>query len=566
MRRKWTSSHTRVLVLCLASLSVAQTCEPFGPVSNNLNPISPDYTVDPAFVVPADPSDVPTGRYRSIDGTGNHQTYFHLGAAKTIQPRLMSVAYGDMIRSLAGVGRPNPRTVSNAVCDDSQRPANALGASDYLWQWGQFLDHDIVLTPEELTLEPALIDIPRGDPQFDPLATGVRTMDFFRSNYHHGTGTSTSYPRQQLNRNTHFLDASNVYGSDVVRAAALRTNDGTGRLAVSAGDLLPFNDGTLPNAGGSSAQLMIAGDIRANEQVALLALHTLFVREHNRLAAEFAAADPTLTGEEIYQEARRIVGAQMQVITYQEFLPALLGPNALSPSAGYMSGVSPAIFNEFAAAIFRFGHSALSSTLLRLDAALNPIPQGHLPLRDAFFRPDQLVTGGGIDPILRGLATQACAPIDPELNDDVRNLLFNEEGDGFDLAALNIQRGRDHGLPGYNVARVAVGLAPKQTFEEITSDPSIQVALASTYAQVDDIDIWVGTLAEDPFNGGHVGELAFEVIVRQFEALRDGDRYWYEWNLTPEEIAEVESTTLADIIRRNTSIGNEISDDVFHVN
>jgi len=568
MRRERPASRARMLAVCLAALSTAQTCEPFGPLPDRLNPISPDYTVDPTnYVDPSDPSDQPTGRYRSIDGTGNHENFFRLGAANTIQPRLMPVAYGDMISSMAGDTRPSPRAISNAVCADSGRPPNALGASDFLWQWGQFLDHDIVLTPEEFDAEPAPIDIPFGDPEFDPHASGSRKMDFFRSNYHHDTGTSQSYPRQQLNQNTHFIDASNVYGSDDVRAAALRTNDGTGRLLVSAGNLLPFNTALLPNAGGSIAQLMLAGDLRANEQVALSALHTLFVREHNRLAAEIGVANPTLTGEEIYQEARRIVGAQMQVITYQEFLPALLGPDALTPYMGYFSNASPAIFNEFGAAIYRFGHSALSPTLLRLDAALNPIPEGNLPLLDAFFRPDLLVNEGGIEPLLRGLATQACAPVDPELVEDVRSFLFNEDGDGgFDLAALNIQRGRDHGLPSYNDARLSLGLAAKQSFAEVSSDLSVQTALASVYAQVDDIDLWVGALSEDAVNGGHVGELAFAVMVRQFEALRDADRYWYERTLTPAEIADVESTTLADIIRRNTSIGGEISDDVFHVN
>ena len=122
-----------------------------------------------------------------------------------------------------------------------------------------------------------------------------------------------------------------------MRAAALRTNDGTGRLLVSEGDLLPFNTPGLPNAGGTGPELFLAGDVRANEQVGLAALHTLFVREHNRLAQEMAANDPSLTGEEIYQEARRIVGALIQVITYNEFLPALLGPNALRPYRGYSS-------------------------------------------------------------------------------------------------------------------------------------------------------------------------------------------------------------------------------------
>ena len=340
-----------------------------------------------------------------------------------------------------------------------------------------------------------------------------------------------------------------------------------GGLLLSAGDLLPFNTAGLPNAGGPDPSLFLAGDVRANEQVGLIAMHTLFAREHNRLAAEIAADDPTLTGEEIYQEARRIVGALMQVITYNEFLPALLGPDALSPYSGYKPGVKPTIFNEFSTAIYRFGHSALSPTLLRLDPTLNPIPEGNLALRDAFFRPDRVVNEGGIEPILRGLASQACSSIDTELVDDVRNFLFGPPGaGGFDLASLNIQRGRDHGLCSYNETRAELGLATKGSFAEVSSDPAVQARLASVYADVDEIDLWVGTLAEDPVNGGHVGELAFRVIKRQFRTLRDGDRYWYQATLTAQEIDDVESTTLADVIRRNTSITTEISDDVFHVN
>ncbi len=536
-------------------------------VADWLDSMSPTRTVDPASVPPPDPSEQPTGRYRSIDGTGNHETHFHLGAADTVLRRMTPIDYGDGVASPAGAGRPSPRTISNALCADSGAGPNALGASDVLWQWGQFLDHDIDLTEAQQPAEPFPIPVPAGDPFFDPAATGAMSIQLDRSAYHPGTGSDPAYPRQQVNQITHFIDASNVYGSDSVRAAALRTNDGTGRLLVSAGDLLPFNTAGLPNAGGTGPELFLGGDVRANEQVGLSAMHTLFVREHNRLAAEIAANDPSLDGETIYQEARRIVGALMQVITYNEFLPALLGPNALLNYFGYHWAVSPAITNEFSTAIYRFGHSALSPTLLRLDAAGNEIPEGHLPLRDAFFRPDRLVDEGGIEPILRGLAAQACSPIDLEVVDDVRNFLFGPPGaGGFDLASLNIQRGRDHGLSSYSSARAVLRLRPKRSFAAISSDPDIQARLASVYSTVDDIDLWVGMLAEDPFNGGHVGELAHHVIKSQFEALRAGDRYWYQNSLTPSEIADVEATTLADVIRRNTSIDAEISDDVFHVN
>lgn len=564
MRRDWTMPWTRVIATILLLPSMALTCQAG---TSTINRISPHRDVDPASVDPPDPLAEPTGRYRSIDGTGNHEVHFDLGAANTPLHRVMPADYGDGVQSMAGAGRPSPREVSNALCADSVLGANLLGASDFLWQWGQFVDHDIDLTEGKTPAEAAPVAVPIGDPFFDPAATGLMTIDLDRSDYHPGTGNDPAYPRQQMNAITHFIDASNVYGSDDVRAAALRTNDGTGRLLVSAGDLLPFNTAGLPNAGGPGPELILAGDVRANEQVALTAMHTLFVREHNRFAAEIATNDPALTGEEVYQEARRIVGALMQVITFNEFLPALLGPNAMHPYPGYQWQNAPVILNEFSTAAYRFGHSALSPTLLRLDASLNPIPEGNLPLRDAFFRPDRLVDEGGIEPILRGLANQACAPIDPELVDDVRNFLFGPPGaGGFDLASLNIQRGRDHGLPSYNNARQFAWLGKKGSFSEISSDPAIGAGLASVYADVDDIDLWVGILAEDPVNGGHVGELASWLIKRQFEALRGGDRYWYQATLSPQEIADLESTTLADVIRRNTSIGAEIGDDVFSVN
>ncbi len=552
---------TRLLAALLLLPTMAMSCQEV------MDAISPNASVDPASVPPPDPSEEPTGRYRSIDGTGNHTTHFALGAADTTLRRMAPADYGDSVASMAGAGRPSPREISNALCADTLPGPNALGASDFLWQWGQFVDHDIDLTEGQGPAEPMPITVPTGDPSFDPTSTGTATIAFDRSAYHPGTGNDLAYPRQQMNQITHFIDASNVYGSDDVRAAALRTNDGTGRLLTSAGDLLPFNTPGLPNAGGTDPTLFLAGDVRANEQVGLTAMHTLFVREHNRLAAEIAANDPLLTGEEIYQEARRIVGALMQVITYNEFLPALLGPNALPPYQYYFWNASPAIFNEFSTAVYRFGHSALSPTLLRLDATLSTIPEGNLPLRDAFFRPDRLVNEGGIEPILRGLASQACSSIDTELVDDVRDFLFGPPGaGGFDLASLNIQRGRDHGLPSYNETRAALGLATKSTFAEVSSDPVVQGRLASVYVDVDEIDLWVGTLAEDPVNGGHVGELAFHVISKQFKSLRDGDRYWYRAKLSVQERADVESTTLADVIRRNTTIGAELSDNVFLAN
>jgi len=563
---------------CMITQAIAQNTDGAGRPPPEPNPLlqqadqtTLDPGVSPARRINRQPPPLPAapsseGRFRSIDGSGNHVTDLTRGAAHILLSRWMPAVYADGTQALTGQNRLSPRAISNRVSAQPASLPNTRGASDFLWQWGQFLDHDIDLTDGANPPESANISVPAGDPYFDPDGTGTMTIAFNRSLYDPASGISADSPRQQINEITAWIDASNVYGSDQERALALRANDGTGRLRVSDGALLPFNTEGLANAGGSSATLFLAGDVRANEQVGLTALHTLFVREHNRLADEIRAANPDLDGEEIYQQARRRVGAQMQVITYREYLPTLLGPDALAPYTGYRPEVNANIANIFATAAYRYGHSALSPTLLRLDAQGNAIPAGHLALRDAFFAPQRLTDEGGIEPILRGLAHQVCESIDPYVIDDVRNFLFGPPGaGGFDLAALNIQRGRDHGLPDYNAVRIAFNLAPRRRFAEINADPEIQTRLTAAYTSVDDIDVWVGGLAEPPQPGAMVGELIFTVLKAQFEALRDGDRYWYRRTLTPEGIEQVENTRLADIIRRNTAIGQEIPNDVFRV-
>jgi peroxidase len=502
---------------------------------------------------------------QSFDGSGNNVLDPTMGAAGTPLLRRVPADYGDGFATLAGSERPGARAVSNGTNTQLAARTNEVHATDFLWQWGQFLDHDIDLTDGVDPPEPADIPVPAGDLWFDPSGSGTAMLSFNRSIYDSASGSQGSGPRQQLNQITGWIDGSNVYGSDAARSAALRTLDGTGRLKTSAGDLLPFNVDGLENAGGHGAELFLAGDVRANEQVGLTAMHTLFVREHNRHADAIRNGRPGLSGEEIFQRARRLVISELQIITEREFLPTLLGPSGLPPYRGYDPTVDASIANVFATAAYRFGHSALSPTLLRLDARGQEIAAGHLALRDAFFSPARISDEGGIAPVLRGLAAQECQAIDLYVIDDVRNFLFGAPGaGGFDLAALNVQRGRDHGLPSYNAVREAMGLGRLSSFVQITSDPEVQARLAETYGEIDAIDAWVGALAEDPLPGAMVGELVATIVREQFAALRDGDRYWYANVLGRRERDQVEGIRLSDVIRANTAIGAEIPDDVFH--
>ena len=506
----------------------------------------------------------------SIDGTGNNAAHADWGSAGVDLLRRSAAAYADGIAAPSGGDRPGARAISNAL---AQSPAGGItndrDFTAFVYAWGQFLDHDLSLTATATPRERFSIPVPTGDPSFDPAGTGAMTISMSRSAFDPATGTAAGNPRQQVNSITAFIDGSQVYGSDATRAAALREFSG-GRMKTSAGNLLPFNTAGLPNANDAhvvaDSQLFLAGDVRANENPELIAVQTLFVREHNRIAAAAAAKNPSWTDEQLYQHARRIVIAELQKITYDEFLPALLGAGtpataALRAYRGYRPDVNPGIATEFSTAAFRFGHSMLGDDIKFLDDSGNEV-RAALGLRDAFFNAP-VVSQTGIDPILKYLASDRAQEIDTKVVDDVRNFLFGAPGQGgFDLAALNIQRGRDHGLADYNSVRAAYGLPRLTSVAQITDDVAVQNSLAATYGSVDKIDLWVGGLAEKHLPGSSLGETFTRIIVDQFSRLRDGDRYWYQNSLPADAVREIQNTSLADIVRRNTQVKN-LQGDVF---
>ena len=261
-----------------------------------------------------------------------------------------------------------------------------------------------------------------------------------------------------------------------------------------------------------------------------------------------------------------MVVAEMQAITYREFLPLLLGQGAIPAYSGYRRDVDPSIRNEFATAAFRFGHTMLPGELLILDPLGRPTADGSIPLANAFFVPDTF-TSIGVAPLIQGLVHQRAQELDPYVIDDVRDFLFGGGGTlGFDLAALNIQRGRDHGLPSLNRLRRALGLDRHQDFFSWSSDPAIRANLAAAYTDVDAVDAWIGGLAEDTVPGSVVGPTFHRILRDQFRALRDGDRFWYERYLPDELVQLVESQTLAAVLRRNTGLGSQIPDQPFLTN
>jgi hypothetical protein len=517
--------------------------------------------------------------YRSIDGSGNNPANPSWGQAGTDLLRLSAVAYADGINTLSLPNNPSARVTSNNI--NVQADGNNLdiqtvdqnSLSDFGYAWGQFIDHDLDNSPNGT--ESAPIWVPPGDP------IGPSPLPFDRSQYDPNTGTSRSNPRQQTNAITSYMDLSNVYGSSTAVEAALRTFT-SGQLQTSPGNMLPYDNNTyftndqitalnMANSSGAvqTSALFAAGDVRANENIELTALQTLFVRNHNAIAVQLQQQNPTWTDEQLFQEARKLNIAEEETITYTQWLPDLLGPNALPAYKGYNSSVDAAIANEFTTVGFRFGHSLLSNLINRQGNDGQPV-QVPINLAVDFFDPNLLNPAGvidpltglvstDIDPILKGDADGDSQSMDVMAINEVRNLLFGNGGQGgSDLISDDVQRARDHGIGSYNQVRAAYGLPKVTQFWQITSNPAWQYYLLKTYGNVNNVDAFEGGLAENHVRGSDVGPLFQAIMVDQFRRLRDGDSFFYlNEQFSPAEQAILnQGNTLAKVIEANTHLTN----------
>jgi hypothetical protein len=505
--------------------------------------------------------------FRTYDGRfnnlGDKKTDF--GAANIILFRELPAAFGpsDPNNAMGGVNRPSPRKISNVVVDEPITQFNTRHLSTLVYQWGQFLDHEITLTPTGTT-EYVPIPLPPDEKIF------TEEIPFFRSEFRTLPGSQL---RQEINLNTSFLDGSVVYGSDADRAHWLRTGF-NGKLKTSKGNLLPYNtiDGefespidpmapSMANDSGGTVKTFVAGDIRAAENPVLLSIHTLFMREHNRICDRLVKQG-LRNDELIYQLARKEVGGLIEHITYDEFLPAL--GIFVSPYRGYDNDVRPDIMNTFATAAYRLGHTMVSDDVIMADNNCEEVGPGEMSLVDVFWTPS-LVATYGIEIWIKGASSHDQYETDTKINSVLRNFLFVSPNDpvrfGIDLASLNIQRGRDHGLPDYNTARAFYTGVPARRFSDITSTDSLARELRDLYGNVNNVDLWIGVLAEDHLPNKSVGRTLNAMLKAQFEKLRDGDFYFYLNDpFLPQSIRdEIKSSKFSDVIKRNTQLTNMLA-------
>ncbi|CAL4067333.1 unnamed protein product, partial [Meganyctiphanes norvegica] len=309
-----------------------------------------------------------------------------------------------------------------------------------------------------------------------------------------------------------------------------------------------------------------AGDVRVNEQPALTSMHTLWLRVHNNVAKTLSNVNRRWADETIYQETRRIVSAMIQQVTYREFLPVVLGRKALDDysllletegySRDYDRKVDSSIANVFATAAFRFGHTLVAEMFK--GSGQNVTLRGH-------FMDPYVITQRGTTPtdLLQGLTACPSRGSDAFLTPTLINHLFApmNESIGMDLMALNIQRGRDHGIPSYNDWRRGCQLDIVKSWQELSFvlDSATANAFKQMYKQVDDIDLFPAALAENPVSGGLLGPTFTCILSQQFSNLKKGDRFWYESSqqpkkFTPDQLFSIRQQSLSSLMCQNLNI------------
>ncbi|XP_076315047.1 salivary peroxidase/catechol oxidase-like [Tachypleus tridentatus] len=538
----------------------------------------------------------PTFPYRRIDGRCNNLQHPEAGGAFTPYRRLLPPDYADGVSQprtgLHGQPLPSTRLITSKLFSVKKKRDCSCTLMTMLM--GLFVDHDLTNTAtsegkdgsfvtccdemiqgNKSLLHPECypIKIPHDDPFFGP--HNVTCMNFVRASpvgcWEFGKNTCRGQ-RQQLNQITSFLDGSSVYGSTDEQASQLRTyKGGMLKSSIMGGrEMLPMNKDKKSSCGNPEQHqyCFISGDSRTNEHVNLMVMHAIWMREHNRIAKILQELSTNCSDEIIFQEARRIVTAEIQHITYNEYLPLLLGKDIIQKNnltlvedgyfSGYDDNVDASLNNNFAAAAFRFGHSQVREIVPLANKLYVKFDEN--PIHWTFFNPATLYEVG-FDAHVTGALQERSQSVDHYVNPELRNRLFQSKhgSHGLDLSAYSIQRGRDHGLPGYTSWRDVCNQSAIDAWEDlhdIMSNRSIRL-LKQLYRSVHDIDLIPGALSERHLPGALVGPTHACLIAEQFYRTRVGDRFWYEnggqsGSFTEGQLSEIRKVTLSRILCDNS--------------
>lgn len=425
---------------------------------------------------------------------------------------------GDEMCNNSWTFATDERLISNAVFAQNTSIIDPRSLSSMIAFWGQVIDHDIVRSQSNAS--EGIFSI--------PMTPNESVLLNLTRNAHRTLETGC---RETLTEITPTIDASFVYGGfgEESLLMMLRDSNGTAcRLRISDGNLLPLdtNDPTS----------FLAGDNRSTEHSVLASLHTLFMREHNRLCGVLDQLRPSWNEEQKFWKARQVVVAKVQHITYAEWIPTLFGQEAHLLSSVPTLGTGVRMGMEFSVSSFRFGHSMIPDSI------------GNFQLPQLFFNRTLLIENG-IEPFLSGAYEQNAQKMDNFVVDGLRNFLFMTPGMtiGEDLMTRNLFRGREIGALSYGEIATCFGFA-------IQTNPT-------------DTEASVGLFSEELASGSSLPPGIARIVAEQFKRLRDNDPNFYASNVNEigaHFIAEITSTSLATVIRANTNLEN-VPDNVFVV-
>ena len=502
--------------------------------------------------------------FSSLDGSGNNLSRQNLGKAGNIYLRVGEANYanGDEINDTL----PNARYVSNRVFNDLHvNLFSENNASHLVFVWGQFLDHTFGLA--QAGTEEANIAFDNNDPLED------FQNDFGSIRLDRSEGKVVNGQREQINTVSSFIDAWAIYGGTEARLEWLREGPVDGDMSNNSAKLL-LPDGYLPRADARGdhttapemalmsrlmsdpASAIVAGDVRANENTGLTATHTLFAREHNRIVD---LLPENLDEETKFQIARKVVIAEQQYITYNEYLPSI--GIELDPYQGYDPNVNPSLTNEFATVGYRahsmvhgdfdFDRRNLSDAdlaMLEQQGVLKDGGQIEVPVNAQSGNPS-VVNKVGLGAVIEGLF-ETNYNNDVQIDNQLRSILFQVpiEGGEFtdgppienlfngvaDIGAIDIQRGRDHGMPSYNDLREDFGLPKVDSFYDITGEDPEAIAAFVDAKDLRNVDGTKITSADLIFDAKDLS--LDDPSIIDFIAVLDGDG---EVVADPQEIADL---------------------------
>ncbi|KAE8296174.1 Dual oxidase 1 [Larimichthys crocea] len=523
-----------------------------------------------------------------FDGWYNNLGYPRRGAVGSHLVRLVPAHYWDGVyQPVQEPLLPNPRSLSNLLAKGpsglpSKRNQTVLSLFFGYHVAFEIFDSRTPGCPPEFMNIP----VPKGDPIFDPTATGKVLLPFQRGPWDKESGQSPSNPRTQVNLVTSWIDGSSIYGpstswSDSLRSfsVGLLTSGSEWNMPSQANGRNLMWSAADPATGDHGSQgLHVLGNAWANENMFTAAEGIIWFRYHNYVASKLHEEHPEWSDEKLFQNSRKTVVATFQNIALYEWLPGFLGDKKLPPYQGYQKFVDPGISPEFQAAAIRFGitmappgvymrnRTCHFREIVNIDGSLSPA----LRLCDSFWKRQSVnvKTSQDIDDLLMGMASQIAEREDNIVVEDLRDFMYGPlRFTRSDLVAVTVQRGRDFGLRSYNEIRKALNLSPVKTFEELNiTNTQLLHDVAELYNRdISKLELFPGGLLESLDGPGPVFSA---IILDQFERMRDGDRFWFENKqnglFTDEEIQKIRNVTFHDVLIAVTSAeATDIQTNVF---